>query len=159
MADKCTRSTLTARDGTDTLSRVRACLSSFLLPVIAATLLGMSIHPAAARFSVCNKTAIPASIALGFFNGKDWASSGWWKIGAGGCAVLIEEPLLARFYYVYAEHDEVGGAWEGDRSFCVKAGRFTIVGRAGCPAHGYDTRRFFQVDTGNAPDWTENLAD
>jgi uncharacterized membrane protein len=132
---------------------------TLLLPVIAVALLGASTHPASARFSVCNRTANPASIALGFYSGKDWASSGWWKIGAGGCAVLIEEPLLARFYYIYAEHEDVGGAWEGDRSFCVKEGRFTILGRTGCVAHGYEARRFFQVDTGNAPDWIENLAD
>lgn len=134
-------------------------LCTIVLAALSVAFLGMSAHPAAARFSVCNKTASPTSIAIGFFNGKDWASSGWWKVDANGCAVVIEEPLLARFYYVYAEHDELGGAWEGDRSFCVKTGGFTIVGRAGCQAHGYDTKRFFQVDTGDAPDWTENLAD
>jgi uncharacterized membrane protein len=134
-------------------------LSATLLPAIIATLFGVSTDPAMARFSVCNKTASPTSIALGFFNGKDWTSSGWWNVAPGACAALIDEPLLARFYYVYAEHRELGGAWEGDRSFCVGTGRFTIVGRGGCLAHGYETKRFFQVDTGNAPDWTENLAD
>jgi uncharacterized membrane protein len=150
--------TLTARGGTDIFRRVSRYAVSFL-PVIAATLLGLSTHPAAARFSVCNKTANPASIAIGFFNGKDWTSSGWWKVAPGGCAAVIDEPLLARYYYVYAEHEELGGAWEGDRSFCVGTGRFSIAGRGNCTAHGYETKRFFQVDTGNAPDWTENLAD
>jgi uncharacterized membrane protein len=150
---------LTARDGTDTLSRVSARLSTVLLAAVTAMLLGLSTGPAAARFSVCNKTAYPASIALGFFNGKDWASSGWWKVEAGNCAAIIEAPLLSRFYYVYAEHQDVGGAWEGDRSFCVGTGNFAIVGRTDCLAHGYEVKRFFQVDTGNAPDWTENLAD
>jgi uncharacterized membrane protein len=150
---------LTANQDADTLSRVSARLSITLLPAVAATLLTLSADPAAAKFSVCNKTAFPASVALGFFNGKQWASSGWWRIDAGDCAALIEEPLLARFYYVYAAHENLGGAWEGDRSFCVGSGRFTIVGRADCLAHGYEVKRFFQVDTGNAPDWTENLAD
>jgi uncharacterized membrane protein len=131
-----------------------------ICPALIATLLGVTIHPAAARFSVCNKTAHPTSVALGFFNGKDWASSGWWKIAAGDCTALIEEPLLARFYYVYAKPEDLGGAWEGDRSFCVKPdGRFTILGRADCLAHGYEVKHFFQVDTGNTADWTENLAD
>jgi uncharacterized membrane protein len=131
-----------------------------IFPFLIATLLGVITHPASARFSVCNKTARPTSVALGFFNGKVWASSGWWKVGAGDCAALIEEPLLARFYYVYAKPEDLGGAWEGDRSFCVKAeGGFTIQGRADCVAHGYEVKRFFQVDTGNTPDWTENLAD
>ena len=156
---KCTPGTLTARDGTDTLSHVSARLSILLLAGVTATLLGVSTDPAAARFSVCNKTGHPTSIALGFFNGKQWASSGWWKIAAGYCAALIEEPLPGRFYYLYAEHENLGGAWEGDRSFCVGSGHFAIVGRADCSAHGYEIKRFFQVDTGNSPEWTENLAD
>jgi uncharacterized membrane protein len=129
------------------------------MPVLAASLLVASAHPASAKFSVCNKTAHPATVALGFFTGKTWASSGWWAIPAGACTPLIGEPLIARYYYVYAEHQDVGGAWYGDRSFCVGTGNFTIQGRANCPAQGYEVRRFFQVDTGNAPDWTENLAD
>jgi uncharacterized membrane protein len=150
---------LTESGGIDTLCHVSARLF-LIFPALIATLLGGTIHPAAARFSVCNKTARPTSVALGFFNGKEWASSGWWKISAGDCAALIEEPLLARFYYVYAKPEDLGGAWEGDRSFCVKPdGQFTIQGRADCLAHGYDVKRFFQVDTGNTPDWTENLAD
>lgn len=150
---------MTARGGTDTLSLVSARLSTMVLAAVAATFVGLSTGPAAARFSVCNKTAHATSVALGFFNGKEWESSGWWKVAAGSCAALIEEPLLGRFYYVYAEHDDLGGAWEGDRSFCVGSGRFAIVGRTDCLAHGHEVKRFFQVDTGNAPDWTENLAD
>ena len=130
-----------------------------LVPAVIVTLLGVCTHPAAARFAVCNKTAHATSIAIGFFSGKEWASSGWWKIPAGNCTPVIEEPLLGRFYYVYAEHEDLGGAWEGDRSFCVGSGHFTIMGRADCAGRGYEVKRFFQVDTGNAPDWTENLAD
>jgi uncharacterized membrane protein len=150
---------LTESGGTDTLCEVSARHFLILIGLIA-TLLGVTTLPAAARFSVCNKTAHPTSVALGFFNGKDWASSGWWRIAAGDCTALIEDPLQARFYYVYAKPEDLGGAWEGDRSFCVKPdGRFTIQGRTDCLAHGYEVKRFFQVDTGKTPDWTENLAD
>jgi len=138
------------------LSRLPASLA---VPALAASLLALSAYPADARLSVCNKTVHPATVALGFFDGKSWTSAGWWTVPAGECAALVNEPLPARFYYLYAEHQDVGGAWGGDRSFCVKQGHFEFHGRSDCLAQGYEPKRFFQVDTGNSADWTENLAD
>jgi uncharacterized membrane protein len=115
--------------------------------------------PAEAGLSVCNKTAHPASVVLGFFDGKVWSSAGWWSVASSGCTELVSTPLSARFYYLYAVHQDIGGAWDGDRSFCVAEGQFNIRGREGCLSQGYEIRRFFQVDTGNSPDWIENLAD
>ena len=134
-------------------------LASLAVPAFAASLVAASADPAAAKLSVCNKTAHPAAVALGSFDGKDWTSAGWWTVAAGECAALVNEPLPARYYYLYAEHRDVGGAWEGDRSFCVKQGHFEFRGRADCLAHGYEAKRFFQVDTGKSAEWTENLAD
>jgi uncharacterized membrane protein len=115
--------------------------------------------PAAASFSVCNKTEHGVLVAIGFFDGKNWRSAGWWPVTARDCAELIKTPLVGRYYYLYASHEEVGGAWDGDRSFCVTTGRFTIRGRGDCQHQGYEVKRFLQVDTGNSPNWTENLAD
>jgi uncharacterized membrane protein len=129
------------------------------VPALAASFLAASTLAAAAKFSVCNRTAHAASLAFGFFDGKNWGSAGWWTVAAGSCAALLEGPLSARFYYVYARHQGVGGAWEGDRSFCVKQGRFAIARHTDCMTQGYEARRFFQVDTGNSTDWIENLAD
>jgi uncharacterized membrane protein len=147
--------------GTDTLAQVSRTSLPLLLavPALAGSFLVASAPSAAAKLAVCNKTAHSASLALGFFDGKTWGSAGWWTVAAGNCTALIEEPLNGRYYYVYAEHHDVGGAWEGDRSFCVKPGRFAILSRTDCTAQGYEVKRFFQVDTGSSTDWTENLAD
>ena len=138
-------------------------VSGYLSPIVLATplLAGVlaSPSPAIASFSVCNKTEHAASVALGYFDGKGWSSAGWWTIGAKLCVRLVEDPLSARYYYLYAEHYDVGGAWEGDRSFCIADKRFNIEGRSDCSGRGYETKKFFQVDTGQSPDWTENLAD
>jgi len=138
-------------------------VSRFAAPLIllAPALTGIFfVTPAAAAFAVCNKTERAASVAIGYFDGKEWGSAGWWQVAAGDCMELIREPLVARYYYLYAFQEEIGGAWDGDRSFCVtKSGRFTIRGRVDCVKQGYEVKRFFQVDTGNAPNWTENLAD
>jgi uncharacterized membrane protein len=134
-------------------------LLALTLPAIAAAFLCAGTVPAVANFLVCNKTAYAAAVALGSYDGKAWGSSGWWKIAPGDCSILLRGPLISRYYYVYAEHEEIGGAWDGDRSFCVTKGEFSIAGRSDCLAKGYETRRFFQVDTGSALRWTENLAD
>lgn len=143
---------------TDMISRVSRFAAPLILlaPVLAGVLF---VTPAAAAFAVCNKTDRAASVAIGYFDGKEWGSAGWWQIAAGDCMQLISEPLVARYFYLYAFQEEIGGAWDGDRTFCVRNGRFTIRGRVDCLKQGYEVKRFFQVDTGNAPNWTENLAD
>jgi uncharacterized membrane protein len=135
-------------------------LSLILLPLLAATpMAGVLPDSAYASLTVCNKTAHAAAVAVGFFNGKIWGSAGWWTVAAGGCESVIKEPLNGRYYYLYAAHEDVGGSWDGDRSFCVARGHFTIQGRNDCLNQGYEMRRFFQIDTGASSDWTENLAD
>src|SRR5580765_2153884 len=128
-------------------------------PVFIGAGFAMFSTPAEAAFSICNKTEHPASVALGYYDGKDWSSSGWWMVAPGACERIVAEPLVARFYYLYATHQEIGGAWEGDRSFCVGQGRFNVQGRNDCTGKGFESKKFFQVDTGQSPDWTENLAD
>jgi uncharacterized membrane protein len=129
------------------------------VPILIGALSAMAATPAQAVFSVCNKTEHSALVALGFYDGKDWGSTGWWTVAAGACARIVNEPLVARYYYLYAVHQDIGGAWEGDRSFCVGQGRFNVLGRSNCAGKGLETKKFFQVDTGQSPDWTENLAD
>ena len=121
--------------------------------------LAAAAPPAHANLRICNKTAHAVSIALGFFDGREWSSQGWWTVSPSGCNELISGALNARYYYLYAIHQEVGGAWDGDRGFCTVSAQFRIAGRANCQGRGYERSPFFQVDTGQAPDWTENLED
>ena len=134
-------------------------VSRYILGALAGAWIAGYASPASAGFSVCNRTEHPASIAIGLFDGEEWGSEGWWRVEAGGCAELIAGPLPARSYYLYAVHEEVGGAWDGNRSFCVGTDMFRIRGRNECLARGFDRKRFFQVDTRDAADWTETLSD
>ncbi len=115
--------------------------------------------PAESALRVCNKTDHAASVAIGFFDGKDWSSQGWWTVAPAGCSELVGGSLNARYYYLYAIHQDVGGAWDGDRGFCTVGQQFRIPGRANCQGRSYERSPFFQIDTGDAPDWTENLED
>jgi len=126
---------------------------------LALVLLLAAIGPAEAQFTVCNKGAREARVAIGRFNGTRWSSEGWWNVPAKKCAELIAGKLDARYYYLYAT-DGAAGTWDGGKSFCTAtADRFSIVGRSGCAAQGFDRRGFFEVDTGNRLDWTQSLSD
>lgn len=121
-------------------------------------------EPACAKLDVCNKAAGPAKVALGRFDGAGWMSQGWWTIAPHTCATLIDHPLVARYYYLYAT-DGGAGSWSGSRAFCVgtpdkfSIAKFSIPGRGDCASRGYDQKSFFEVDTGNKPDWTQSLSD
>jgi uncharacterized membrane protein len=120
--------------------------------------LSVSAGPASAGFTVCNKSGQTAKVALGRFDGRSWGSEGWWSIGPSSCTKLIARPLDARYYYLYAT-DSAAGTWDGGKNFCTGQGMFTIVGRGSCAARGFDRKGFFEVDTGQNPDWTQNLSD
>jgi uncharacterized membrane protein len=136
-----------------------ALVSRNFLGVVLGSALAAAPRPAAASFSVCNDTDHPAAVALGYFDGEEWSTQGWWRVDARGCTELSRMPLIGRYYYLYAIHEEVGGSWNGNRSFCVGTQRFRIRGRADCLARGYDRKRFYQIDTRDAADWTETLSD
>jgi uncharacterized membrane protein len=134
-------------------------MSRFLRGVLFGALLACISGPALASFSVCNATNYPALVAFGFFDGEEWSSQGWWRIDAQNCAELSSVPLLGRYYYLYGVHEEIGGAWSGNRSFCVGSDAFRIRGRSDCLARGYDRKGFYQVDTRDATEWKETLSD
>ena len=134
-------------------------MSRFSLILLLGALLAGTSGPAMASFSVCNATGYPTLVAFGFFDGEEWSSQGWWRIDAEGCAELSSDPLVGRYDYLYAVHEEVGGSWNGNRSFCVGSDAFRIRGRSDCLAQGYDRKGFYQVDTRDATEWTETLSD
>lgn len=117
--------------------------------------------PAVARadLRVCNKTANPVSVALGYKSERGWQSEGWWIADAGGCATVYQGELSSRFYYIFAADDVGGGAWDGPVFMCTRDESFTIFGVEDCLARGYERTGFFEVDTQNKSDWTLELTD
>jgi uncharacterized membrane protein len=126
------------------------------LPAFAILLL--TAGPALAGFKLCNKTGLPVRAAIGRFDGTHWTSQGWWTVAAGICADLLTGPLQARYYYLHAS-DGGAGTWDGKFHFCVAPAKsFKAQGRGDCAKRGFDTRGFFQIDTGRNRDWTQNLS-
>jgi uncharacterized membrane protein len=137
----------------DTMRRTTLFTTLFLSVTFVA-----AATPALAAFNVCNRAAQPARIAIGRFDGASWTSEGWWTVRPKSCSAILTGPLQGRFYYLYAS-DGPAGTWEGKTRFCVSPGqRFKATGRGNCAKRGYDTRGFFEIDTGKKSDWTQSLS-
>jgi uncharacterized membrane protein len=138
------------------LSQLRLALA-----LIAVVLCGafVSISPAYADLRVCNQTADPVSIALGYRAERGWQSEGWWVAAPAQCATVFQGKLNSRFFYLFAADDIGGGAWDGSVYMCTRDDTFTIFGVEDCLARGYERTGFFEVDTQNKSDWTMQLTD
>lgn len=108
---------------------------------------------------VCNQTANPVSIALGYRAERGWQSEGWWVAGPGECKTVYNGKLDARYYYVFAADDIGGGSWDGEVYMCTRDETFTIFGVEDCLARGYERTGFFEVDTQNRSNWMLQLTE
>ncbi len=114
--------------------------------------------PAQANLKLCNKTVSRIGVALGYKDTKGWASEGWWNLEPNTCEILLEGPLIARYYYIYAVDYDLGGSWGGKAYMCTRDKVFTIRAIKGCEERGYQKTGYFEVDTGEEKDWTISLS-
>ena len=125
----------------------------------AALTLCIAAPAARAELRVCNKTANMIALAVGTFEGKEWASRGWFYAPPKECVVVIKGTLSSRFYYLHGVHLSVDGGWEGNRGFCISPKNFAITGRTNCEQRGYQRAGFFEIDSGERESWTTFLSD
>ena len=138
----------------------RHCTSPGIFSAIVAGFLLVTLAARAdADLTICNQTKQPTGIALAMKTETLWKSEGWWTVEPGRCKTLLTGRLTMHDYYLHALHYNVGGLWEGEESFCVGRGSFTIEGRFDCEARGYETARFLKVDTKGKSDWQHTLVD
>ncbi|MEZ5852116.1 MAG: DUF1036 domain-containing protein [Hyphomicrobiaceae bacterium] len=135
---------------------MKARFSSALLAL--ACLAGAS-GAAHADLKLCNATSSRVGVAIGYQDGKGWATEGWWNVSGQTCEVLLKGTLSSRFYYVFAIDYDRGGEWAGPNAMCYAAKSFTIRGTQDCLRRGYKKGGYFEVDTNDAKDWTIRLAD
>jgi uncharacterized membrane protein len=111
-------------------------------------------------FRVCNDTANPVSIALGYRAERGWQSEGWWVAKPSECKTVYSGDVSARrYYYVYAADDVSGGTWDGKIFMCTRDETFTIFGVEDCLARGYERTGFFEIDTQGRSNWMLRLTD
>ncbi len=114
---------------------------------------------AQAELKLCNSTPSRIGVAIGYKDKDGWVSEGWWNVDSQSCALLIQDKLRARFYYVYAFDYDKGGEWGGSINMCTNDVEFTIKGIDNCDGRGFKKSGFFEVDTQEQTDWTVKLTD
>ncbi len=112
-----------------------------------------------AELKLCNSTGSRIGVAIGYKDKEGWVSEGWWNVDSQSCALLIQDKLRARFYYVYAFDYDKGGEWGGTINMCTNDVEFTIKGIDNCDGRGFKKSGFFEVDTQEQTDWTVKLTD
>lgn len=116
-------------------------------------------QPAAADLKLCNSTASRIGVAIGYQDEEGWSTEGWWNIGSQTCETLLKGPVPSRFIYVHAVDYDRGGEWAGKNEMCTGEKSFSIRGVQDCDKRGYKPTGFFEVDTGDAKEWTVRLTD
>jgi uncharacterized membrane protein len=127
--------------------------------MLAAALCAVLATPAYADLHLCNFTESRIGITVGYKDGKEWLTEGWWNILARGCVTLVQGKLSGRFYYVHGVDYDRGGEWSGATKMCVDDKTFTIRDVRNCAARGHKELGFYEVDTGQANDYTIRLVD
>jgi uncharacterized membrane protein len=131
-------------------------------------------EPAHAWFQVCNRSTESASVAFAYLEigarrcdifgscpprpQNGWSSQGWWNLAPGQCAQTYPHELRKRnsVYYVYAKGKR-GGEWKGEHSFCTISRTFTLGNANNVCGNAGEWKRFKEVRTGNARNFTYNL--
>ena len=65
--------------------------------------------------------------------------------------------LISRYYYLYAADYNQAGEWSGDIPMCIEYQPFEIEGVGDCATRGHEQVLFYEIDTGEEKDWTEDL--
>ena len=108
---------------------------------------------------MCNATSSRVGVAIGYQDQKGWATEGWWTVAAHSCETLLKGGVPSRFIYVHAVDYDRGGEWAGSNIMCTADKSFMTREVKDCQRRGHRRTGFFEVDTGEAKDWTIRLAD
>jgi uncharacterized membrane protein len=115
--------------------------------------------PAHADLKICNLTTSKIGVAVGYQDPNGWATEGWWNLTAQTCETLLRGAVPSRFVYVHAVDYDRGGEWAGKNIMCTQDKSFAIRGVENCEGRGHHRTGFFEIDTGEARDWTIRLTD
>lgn len=119
----------------------------------------LSANVAHADLKLCNITSSRVGVAIGYQDKTGWATEGWWNIASQTCETLLKGALPSRYVYVHAVDYDRGGEWGGKNDMCTNEKSFAIRGVQDCEKRGYKRTGFFEVDTGEAKEWTIRLTD
>lgn len=126
---------------------------------IAYLFLFLIVTPTHADLKLCNSTQSRVGVSIGYQDKEGWATEGWWNVASETCETLLKGSVPSRFIYVHAVDYDRGGEWVGKNEMCTADKSFSIRGVTDCLERGYKRSGFFEVDTGDAQEWTIRLTD
>jgi uncharacterized membrane protein len=126
--------------------------------IVALVLTGLA-GPARADLKLCNSTPGRVGVSIGYQDANGWATEGWWNIASQTCETLLKGAVPSRYIYVHAVDYDRGGDWAGQNYMCTAEKSYAIRGVQDCIKRGYKRTGFFEVDTGEADEWTIRLTD
>jgi uncharacterized membrane protein len=110
---------------------------------------------AQAAFQICNKTGLPASVAVGYLDeARGWTAQGWSNIPAGQCSTVVAAPLGGAFAYVLVDSIALRpargqkGGWfcTSERGFVTRNDDYADADRGlQCAAAGLKLEQFRQI--------------
>lgn len=127
--------------------------------LLTTALMAATAAPARAELKICNTTPARVGVAIGYQDQKGWATEGWWNVSARSCETLLKDKVPSRYIYVYAIDYERGGEWAGEKLMCTGEKAFIIRDVTKCRDRGYQQSGFYEIDTGDAANWTIKLSD
>src|SRR5919108_2187101 len=148
-----------AKPASKSLNPQRGVRRDAALALLAICLLLYGPGEAAADLKLCNASASRVGVAVGYRDAKGWTTEGWWNISSQTCETLLKGAVPSRFIYIYAVDYDRGGEWSGSNFMCTQDRSFAIRDVKDCQRSGYKRTGFFEVDTGEARDWTIRLTD
>ncbi|MEM6693181.1 MAG: DUF1036 domain-containing protein [Pseudomonadota bacterium] len=123
--------------------------------VVLAFLGGTSAAEAALR--ICNNHENQRTVAIGYREGPEWISKGWWNIDPGDCTVVLGGALNGRYYHYFENRPGFSGD-PASRDLCVILKKFEVNGQDNCVASEHTMVRFKRIDVGGkVPDFTYDL--
>lgn len=126
---------------------------------LVAGILALASSPALADLKLCNATTSRIGVAIGYQDARGWSTEGWWNIRSQHCETLLKGELPSRYIYVHAIDYDRGGEWAGRSFMCTMERSFLIRDTKDCEQRGHKRTGFFEVDTGDAKDWTIRLTE
>jgi uncharacterized membrane protein len=134
---------------------IALCTLLLLTPLLALS----AMTPAKADFRVCNRTKYLLNLAVGYLEGEEFSTEGWWSVTPNSCATPIKRPLSGRYVYLYATDVDAADVLQGTVSMCIGRRKFKIEGITDCWRRGLQAVNFEEIDTLSATDWTVFLND
>ena len=127
--------------------------------LIATVLITAGASAARADVKLCNSTSSRIGVSIGYQDPQGWATEGWWTISSQTCETLLKGTVPSQFIYIHAIDYDRGGEWAGANFMCTDDKSFLIRGVQDCSKRGLKRSGFFEVNTGDAKEWTVRLTD